>query len=275
MRLILVGATGLVGRHVLALSLSDPRIEPSSLPSVVTCQPILSFWRLRSSFEQLPEAAEWWQADAVVCALGTTMRVAGSKDAFRRVDYDYPLSIARLARQHGTPTFVLNSAMGADPSSRFFYNQVKGEVERDLAAMGFRSLTLVRPGLIGGIREEVRPGERAAAFVLGLLHPILPRRLRINPAGTIARAMLEAAIAAPQASISSRQASSRETLHRSDPAKRRYMRAFSDLRITTLRAADRELPGWAAPEPRWSSALQPAGSPRVPHATRSCRSPAR
>ncbi len=125
------------------------------------------------------------------------MRAAGSQEAFRRVDYDYPLSIARLARQHGTPTFVLNSAMGADPSSRFFYNQVKGEVERDLAAMGFRSLTLVRPGLIGGMREEVRPGERAAAFVLGLLHPILPRRLRINPADTIARAMLEAAIAAP------------------------------------------------------------------------------
>ncbi len=197
MRLLLVGATGLVGRHVLALALSEPRIGAVVAPvrRDLPAHPKLLAPVVDS--EQLPEAAEWWQADAVVCALGTTMRVAGSKDAFRRVDYDYPLSIARLARQHGTPTFVLNSAMGADPSSRFFYNRVKGEVERDLAAMGFRSLTLVRPGLIGGMREEVRPGERAAAFVLGLLHPILPRRLRINPADTIARAMLEAAIAAP------------------------------------------------------------------------------
>ena len=124
------------------------------------------------------------------------MREAGSKEAFRRIDYEYPLAVARLARQHGVQTFVLNSAIGADPSSRFFYNRVKGEVERDLAKLGFRSLTMVRPGLIGGRRDEVRRGEQVASLVLGLLHPILPRRVRINPAGRIAQAMVDAAIAA-------------------------------------------------------------------------------
>jgi uncharacterized protein YbjT (DUF2867 family) len=198
MRLLLFGATGLVGRHVLALALSDPRIDTVVAPvrHDLPARPKLLVPLV--DFEELAEAAEWWQADAVVCALGTTMRAAGSQEAFRRVDYSYPLSVACLAHQHGTPAFVLNSAMGADPSSRFFYNRVKGEVERDLAAIGFRSLTLVRPGLIGGTREEVRLGERAATLVLRALHRVLPRRLRINPAGTIAQAMLEAAITAPQ-----------------------------------------------------------------------------
>ena len=86
--------------------------------------------------------------------------------------------------------------MGANPSSRFFYNRVKGELERDLATLGFRSLSFVRPGLIGGERDETRPAERVAAIVLGALHPILPRRLRINPAERIAQALIDAAIAA-------------------------------------------------------------------------------
>ena len=96
------------------------------------------------------------------------MRTAGSKEAFRRVDHGYPLAVARLAREHGTPTFVLNSAIGANPSSRFFYNRVKGELERDLATLGFPSLTFVRPGLIGGRREEARPMEQVASLALGL-----------------------------------------------------------------------------------------------------------
>ena len=81
-------------------------------------------------------------------------------------------------------------------ASRFFYNRVKGELEQDLAKVGFRSLTFVRPGLIGGKRDEPRPAEQVASLVLGVLNPILPRGLRINPAKTIAQAMLDAAVAA-------------------------------------------------------------------------------
>src|SRR5690554_5117899 len=93
------------------------------------------------------------------------MKMAGTREAFRRVDYG-------LARRHGAPTFVLNSAMGADPDSRLFYNRVKGKLERDLKEVGFDSLTFVRPGLIGGEREELRLGERLATAVLGTIGPV-------------------------------------------------------------------------------------------------------
>ena len=147
-------------------------------------------------FKRLPDDAPWWRTDAVICMLGTTMRAAGSEEAFRKVDYEYPLAVARLAKRNGAATFVLNSAMAADPSSRFFYNRVKGEVERDLTALGFQSLTIVRPGLIGGQRDEVRRREQVASLVLGRLAPLLPRRLRINPAARIAQAMIDAATSA-------------------------------------------------------------------------------
>lgn len=194
MNLILVGSTGLVGRHVLDAALADSRIDRvvalarRSLPAHPKLQD------LQVDFDHLPEDASCWKADAVICALGTTMRAAGSAEAFRHVDHDYPLAVARLAHRRGTPTYVLNSAIGADPTSRVFYNRVKGEVERELAAVGFSSLTYVRPGVIGGSRDEFRFGERALAFALALGGPLLPRRWRLNPAPQIARALIEAAI---------------------------------------------------------------------------------
>jgi uncharacterized protein YbjT (DUF2867 family) len=199
MKLLLFGSTGLVGRHVLALALADSRVGAVVTPARRRVQrpdhekllsPVVDF-------ERLPAEADWWQADAVICTLGTTIRKAGSQDAFRRVDHDYPVLVACLALAHGTPAFVLNSALGANPASRFFYNRVKGEVERDVAALGFRSLIIVRPGLIGGEREKVRPAERAGSVALTILSPLLPRALRINLAPTIARAMIEAAVTPP------------------------------------------------------------------------------
>lgn len=195
-KLLLVGATGVVGRQVLAQALNDPRVASVVAP---VRRELLAHEKLFSpqvNFDQLNETADWWHADAVICALGTTMRQAGSKESFRRVDHDYPLRIATLAYKAGTPVYVLNSAMGADAQSRFFYNRVKGELEQDLQAIGFASLTLARPGLIGGQREEFRLGERVMGGVLTVTAPILPRRWRINPASTIAAAMLNAALTA-------------------------------------------------------------------------------
>lgn len=198
MRLLLVGSTGLVGRHVLDQALADDRV--ASVVAPVRGAPQRKHPKLLSAqvdYENLDQHASWWRADAVICTLGTTMRAAGSQSAFRRVDYDYPLAVARLARAHGTPTYVLNSAIGADADSRFFYNRVKGELEQALSAEGFASVTFVRPGVIGGERQDVRPGERALVVVLNGLRPVLPRRWQINPASQIARAMLAAAIDAP------------------------------------------------------------------------------
>lgn len=196
MKLLLSGTTGLVGSHVLQLALNNPRITEVV---ALTRRPLPEHPKLLApvvDYNQLPADAAWWQADAVICTLGTTMKKAGSKAAFRRVDYDYPLAVARLAQQHGTPIYVFNSAMGADVSSRFFYSRVKGEVEQALEACGFESLTLVRPGLISGERSEFRLGERTAECLLKTLGPVLPKSWRVNPAERIAAALLDAAIEA-------------------------------------------------------------------------------
>lgn len=194
MKLLLVGATGLVGRNVLAQALADPSVGAVVAP---TRRELPAHPKLRNpqvDFDCLPQDADWWQVDAVVCALGTTMRAAGTEEAFRRVDYNYPLAIAGLARAHGSSTYVLNSAIGADARSRFFYNRVKGELEQALAGAGFESLTFVRPGVIGGHRDEFRLGERLMVRGLTLTAPLLPKRWRLNPAPRIASALLEAAI---------------------------------------------------------------------------------
>ena len=193
-RLLLVGASGLVGRQVLEQALADPRVAAVVAPSrrALPQHPRLSAPHV--DFEHLDAGAPWWRADAVICTLGTTMAIAGSQDAFRRVDHDYPLAVARLAHDHGIPVYVLNSATGADARSRFFYNRVKGELEDELRQVGFQSLTLVRPGLIGGQREEFRLGERVMVATLGVAGPLLPRRWRLNPAAIIAQALLQAAL---------------------------------------------------------------------------------
>jgi uncharacterized protein YbjT (DUF2867 family) len=194
MKLLLLGATGLVGSHVLRQALADERVTAVVAP---VRRPVPTHAKLMApviDFSVLPDDVMVWSADAMICAFGTTMKQAGSRDAFRRVDLDLPLAAARLARRHGTPTFVLNSAMGADARSRFFYNRVKGELEQAVGRLGFDALTLVRPGLIGGSRASFRAGERAALAVLGKLGPVLPRAWRINPASTIAHAMLVAAL---------------------------------------------------------------------------------
>lgn len=196
MRVMLLGATGLVGGQVLSRLLDDPRCSAVVAP---TRRPLVRIHgQLENpvlAFNALPDSPEWAGVDAVICALGSTMAQAGSREAFRRIDHDYPLAFARLAWAQGARTFVLNSAAGADPQSSIFYSRVKGELERDLATLGFDSLTLVRPGLIGGERTEVRRGERLALKVLGVLGPVLPRAWRINPATEIAKALVEAALA--------------------------------------------------------------------------------
>lgn len=192
--LLLVGCTGLVGRHVLKLALADPRVARVVAPTRRNLQHHEKLSAPCIDYQRLDKNAAWWRADSVICTLGTTIRTAGSQRAFRQVDHDYPLAVAWLALAQGTPTYVLNSAIGADVDSRIFYNRVKGELERDLCDLGFSSLTLVRPGVIGGHRDELRIGERLLVSFLRLAGRLLPRRWRLNPAANIARTLLEAAL---------------------------------------------------------------------------------
>ncbi|MGI2032179.1 NAD-dependent dehydratase [Rhizobium panacihumi] len=196
MKLLLVGASGLVGGNVLNLALADPRVDHVVAPGRKTLPAHPKLEVPLCDFDRMTGDEAFWHGDAVICTLGTTIKVAGSKAAFERVDHRYPLAVARFMHRRGAQVFVLNSALGADPQSRFFYNRVKGQLEADLATVGFRSLCFARPGLIGGERAERRRGEDAAEAVLKALGPILPRRWRINPAPVIARALLEHAIAA-------------------------------------------------------------------------------
>ncbi|WP_066098420.1 NAD(P)H-binding protein [Xanthomonas massiliensis] len=196
MKVMLLGATGLVGSHVLRQLLDDPRCTQVVAPvRHALAQAEAKLLAPVVDFEALPAEAAWWAVDAVVCALGTTRAKAGSRAAFRHVDHDYPLACAQIALRHGARIFALNSAKGADTQSRFFYSRVKGELERDLCLLGFPSLTLVRPGLIGGERHERRRAERAAAALLRALGPLLPRGLRIDPAAHVAAALVQAVLA--------------------------------------------------------------------------------
>lgn len=198
MKILHVGATGLVGKLVLSRLLDAGRVSQVIAPTRRALD--IGHPKLLNpvvDFDALPEDAGWWAVDAVVCTLGTTIDNAGSRAAFRHVDHDYPLHVARLARGQGARTYALNSAMGANAASSIFYNRVKGELEDDLAALDYPSLVLVRPGLIDGERTQSRPGEARMLAISRLLRPLLPMKWRPSRAGRIADALVEAAIAPP------------------------------------------------------------------------------
>lgn len=139
--------------------------------------------------------------DDVFCCLGTTIKQAGSQDAFRRVDHDFVLGLARAGIRLGAKQFLLVSAIGADPQSRVFYSRVKGEVEAAVRALPYRAVQIFRPGLLIGDRTEFRLGERIAMYVapmaqLLLIGPL--RRYRSINASDVARAMVRIAREAPR-----------------------------------------------------------------------------
>ena len=195
--LLLVGATGLVGQSVVRQALADSRVEKLI---AVTRKPLPPQPRMENptvDFDALPADEPWWAADGGICTLGTTMRQAGSHHAFRKVDVDYPLAVATLLREHGAQSFAFNSSIGANPKARAFYMRVKGEVEQRLIALGFPSLTLLRPSGILGPRQPHRKWEARTIRVFHSLRPVLPRHYRVVPADKIAKALIEAALTAP------------------------------------------------------------------------------
>lgn len=194
-RALVAGGTGLVGRHLLA------ELSRRGVPTVAVGrrpgEPIGSMeWRI-ADLAALTAADVPAGTDAAFCCLGTTIKKAGSKGEFRRVDHDLVLAFAKAARAAGVAQLHVVSAKGADPASRIFYSRVKGEVERDLAALGFPCLVLYRPSLIGGERAERRPAEKFAMGAARWLSPILPADVRMVPAQAIARCMLTRAQRVP------------------------------------------------------------------------------
>ena len=187
----LLGATGLVGRNCLELLADDRAFERIV---VVTRRRFGEATAPRVEghlidFDQLEAHPDVFAVDQVICALGTTIKTAGSRERFRAVDYGIPLAAARMALRKGARHFLLVSSIGADADSRFFYLRVKGELEDALRTLGFRSVTIVRPSVLLGDRGEFRLGEEVAKRFGSLV----PGRWRPVEARDVARALVRSA----------------------------------------------------------------------------------
>ncbi len=195
---LIAGGSGLVGRFLLRQLLDAPEYErviaigrrPLGLshPKLV---------QLQVDFTALDKVSADLRCDTAFCGLGTTIKQAGSPEAFRAVDHVAVLALAWAARRHGAEKFYVVSSMGADAGSRIFYNRVKGETERALAVLDFKTLGIFRPSLLLGPRPEQRLGERIGAAVMWLVEPMLLGRLRpyrAIEAEVVARAMLRCSL---------------------------------------------------------------------------------
>ncbi|MFF2852082.1 NAD(P)H-binding protein [Streptomyces sp. NPDC058001] len=175
---LLAGATGLVGGHLLAQLLADPRY---TRVTVLARRPLAQAHdeldvRL-VDFAALDEDSVP-TADDVYCTLGTTIKKAGSQEAFRAVDQHYTVAVARHALRAGAHRIALCSSIGAKSDARQFYLRVKGDTEREVTALGYESTQIFRPSLLLGNRDERRPGERAMTALAPLLAPVLAGPLR-------------------------------------------------------------------------------------------------
>ena len=160
---LLVGATGLVGGFVLEQLLEDTYFDKVIVLTRKTLgnnHPKIK--EILVNFDELEKYANDIKADAVFCCLGTTIKVAGSQEAFKKVDYEYPLRVAEIAKQNGASNYLLISALGAAKSSIIFYNRVKGEVEDAIGKLNFDAFHILQPSLIIGERKESRMGEGLA-----------------------------------------------------------------------------------------------------------------
>nr|WP_298174243.1 oxidoreductase [uncultured Pseudomonas sp.] len=187
--ILLAGATGLTGEHLLDRLLNEPTVERVLAPSR---RPLAAHPHLENPvgelLDLLPQLSG--KVDSAFCCLGSTIKQAGSQEAFRAVDHDLVLAFAKRARELGARHLLMISALGADANSSVFYNKVKGETEEALKAQGWPQLTLVRPSLLLGPRNEFRLGERLAAPFMRWL----PGKYRGIEATVLARALWRLAL---------------------------------------------------------------------------------
>ncbi|MFN9854784.1 MAG: oxidoreductase [Bacteroidota bacterium] len=191
---MIAGSSGLTGGFLLKMLLEAPEYRE-----------VIAYVRkpTRIQHPKLREVVMDWEkldapvpADDVFCCLGTTIKKAGSQEAFRRVDYEYPLHLAELQLEGGSQQFLLVSAIGADASSSIFYSRVKGELEDALQKLGYKSLHIFQPSFIAGPRKEKRVGERIGLAIFSFISPLFIGPLKKYapiPAEHIARAMYRSA----------------------------------------------------------------------------------
>lgn len=193
---LLAGASGLVGSQCLRALTASPLYERVLVVTRRDLGDLVAHPKIEQivlPFAELAKHAPRLAADHVFCALGTTIRKAGSRERFREVDFSYPYELARLARGSGAGHFSLVSALGADPKSWFFYSRVKGDLEVAVRQLELPSVAIFRPSVIAGDRTESRPLERVANRVLAYA----PRTWRPVHAAVIAAAKVRLARRSP------------------------------------------------------------------------------
>lgn len=196
MKAVIAGATGLTGSTlVYELLARDEFTEITCLVRNIPEFEAKGLKFIQTDFDMIHY--EKFSADAAFTCLGTTIKNAGSKENFYRVDYHYNLMFAEACKEQGVERFILMSALGANSKSSVFYNRVKGELEEAIINLDFKSLTILRPSLLEGPRTEERRGELFARKAMNILNPLLVgglRRYRSVDVNKIASAMSEAAI---------------------------------------------------------------------------------
>jgi uncharacterized protein YbjT (DUF2867 family) len=190
---LVAGSTGLVGRECVDLLLANPlftrivALVRRSLPASIESE------RLKIEkvdFDRLEERPDVFAADCIICALGTTLKQAGSEALFRTVNYDYPRTIARIGIERGVNHFILVSSLGANPGSLIFYDHTRAEVESAIEEIGYRSYTIVRPYRVLGAEGERSLGMKLADRI----SPVLPAKFRPVRATVLATALVRAAM---------------------------------------------------------------------------------
>lgn len=198
---LVAGATGLVGSQVLALLLADAHwSRVVTVGRGMTSQRHAKLEQRVLDLGALETVSDLPSVDDVFSCLGTTIKQAGSQPAFRLVDHDFVLGLARAGLRAGATQFLLVSAIGADPKSRVFYSRVKGETEAAIGKLGYPAIQIFRPSLLLGDRSEFRLGERIAMVGAPLMALLSGRLRRYRPiqAATVARAMVTIARQAPR-----------------------------------------------------------------------------
>jgi uncharacterized protein YbjT (DUF2867 family) len=196
MTVLLLGASGLVGSHCLPILLSDERIDHVTVLVRRTLN--ISHPKLTETivdFDKLDNYASEIKADAVLSCLGTTLRQAGSSVKFTKVDYEYQLKVAEIAKRNSAKAFILLSSSGADKKSVVLYTKVKGEVEDAISKLGYEKVVILRPSILIGDRDESRPGEAIGQWVAKKMSFIFTGPLakyKGMPANVVAHAMVNA-----------------------------------------------------------------------------------
>jgi uncharacterized protein YbjT (DUF2867 family) len=198
----LIGSTGLIGSFLVRKLLADSAITKVisiSRKSLEISNPKLAEV-LISDLAELPAIESKIRGELYFCCLGTTIKAAGGKENFEKVDHAAVVAFTKIAKAHDAKSFTLISAMGANARSMFFYNQIKGRTENDVRALELRSLIIFRPALLVGPRREFRLGERILTKTLVPLSRLLPTRIQkslVTKAETLATRMLAVGKAAP------------------------------------------------------------------------------